>query len=719
MELELYEKYADHCFRDKPAPCSSACPLGLDVRKFVERVRSSKWNSAYSYYREQALFPVIVSLVCHAPCRNSCVREHIDTGINIPLLEQTVVSKAKGRLRKFQLPKRDEKIAVIGAGMAGLSCAQRLLSHGYQVDVYERELSAGGRVLDLIDPKVCRADIEKTFSVYDRFSFLPCRNIASVQELNGYDAVCVTCSGDNSALLEETGQKGVFFSAEDLHTLQITETMAVGLDMARRIEEFFQMGDWSKTGNPYHAPQPDERFYALYQNSHACEAYADPEKEASRCLLCNCDACQQVCPIIQKEKKFPRRITSDIIASIKANVTGRPGVRMAAACTFCGKCKEVCPESIDMGACFREARIDFYEDGHFAPAFHDYWMSELFFVQSDEAYYLHNEENKATELFFPGCQMGASNPELVKSCYEFIQKTSEKTGLLLSCCGVPAEWAGDVKTREKITDRIRKVWEELDRPLFIMGCTACQNNMKRYLPEVRTITIYQWIVQHREQLPYQSKTGEAIVFDSCGAGNDSEIKDAVRDLVGICGYSVRETANLPSCCGFGGHIYPSNPELFEQMLPDIPKGDQFIVYCSNCKDVFAWKGFQPRHILEEIFELEENESRMPDLLERREKRKALKRYYSGEKEMCIKETIKVEIPENVLTDMNRLLVLKSQVTEIIREAEETGVKFLDSDQGLFYANHQYQHMTVWVCYRKMGNSYLVEDVYLHHLEIKE
>ncbi len=816
MQLEWYEHFADGCFRDTPPPCSSSCPLGLDVRKFADRAGNGKWNSAYRVYREHVLFPGIVSTVCHAPCRGSCVRANGecagdngagcgsdvaagqskeraadngdrkdrnvgDRAVDLKMIEQACVEKAGGKPRKFKLPEKPERIAVVGAGMDGLSCALRLVSHGYPVTIFDMNTTPGGRVLEMMDPEACRADIEMSFSVYDEASFRLGNKVGSLDELNEYNAVYLAVTGEWRDEIIAAEREGLFITAAEDSSMPVTERMACGLNAADHIEFWFQLGDKAEYTRLYGSEEPDHRYYGLHygtgsetgsgiRSDHSatascCDTNGSqaliPEAEAARCWQCNCEECYKVCPVMQREKQFPQRMTAYVIGTLWPNMTRRPGVKMLTGCTMCGKCGDACPENIDMGECLREARKDFYNSGHFAPAYHDYWMQELEFVQSDEAYLLYTgnkgiisentngsepegmtgSRDHASAVLFPGCQLGASDPELVIRSYEFLQRTCDDPALLLSCCGVTAEWAGDDKTRTEITDRIRDEWKDLGEPVFITGCSACKANLGRYLPEIEVVSLYRWMADRKDALHGMAGNGKeeactassesadgiqdackTVIYDPCGADDDEDTKAAVRELAESIGMTVTEADDgaMPVCCGFGGHIYPSNPDLFDAMKPVLPEGAELTVYCANCRDAFVSKGCEASHILEKVFGIEKIDYTAADPTERRDNRRKLRAFYTGEKIVENERRYNLEIPEELREKLERMLILEEQVYETFEHAEDTKEKFLDRETCLFYASRRFRNMMVWISYRENPKGgFILEDVYRHRVEIKE
>lgn len=130
MDITEMERFADDCFRDAPPPCSCVCPFGLDVRKLMEKIRRGSYSAAYRQYRESVIFPDIVSQICPAPCTEACVRARLDRGVALRSLEAACVSGANStHPTRYSIMPKDQHIAVVGAGLAGLACTLRRTSY--------------------------------------------------------------------------------------------------------------------------------------------------------------------------------------------------------------------------------------------------------------------------------------------------------------------------------------------------------------------------------------------------------------------------------------------------------------------------------------------------------------------------------------------------------------------------------------------------------------
>ncbi len=140
----------------KTPPCADGCPNETNIREFLTTISWSDDNGgnhaeafekAWNILTEKNPFPSVCGRVCPHPCENNCNRNHKDGAVSINNLERFVGDFALQNnfgLQKISEENYTEKIAVIGAGPAGLSCAYQLARRGYSVSVYEAFSKAGG-----------------------------------------------------------------------------------------------------------------------------------------------------------------------------------------------------------------------------------------------------------------------------------------------------------------------------------------------------------------------------------------------------------------------------------------------------------------------------------------------------------------------------------------------------------------------------------------------
>jgi NADPH-dependent glutamate synthase beta subunit-like oxidoreductase/NAD-dependent dihydropyrimidine dehydrogenase PreA subunit len=125
-------------------PCRVACPAGVDIRSYIYFVRNGMMEEAVDLLREQLPFPAITGRVCPHPCEAECSRNEIDEAVNINAVERFTADYWLTE-RAYQVKKiYSDKIAIIGSGPAGLSCAYFLCRMGYSVTVFESLPVLGG-----------------------------------------------------------------------------------------------------------------------------------------------------------------------------------------------------------------------------------------------------------------------------------------------------------------------------------------------------------------------------------------------------------------------------------------------------------------------------------------------------------------------------------------------------------------------------------------------
>ncbi len=146
----MYE--ASRCLNCIKKPCSAKCPLGIDVPGFMSKIKKKDFCGAYFKICERSPFPAICSEICppYKCCESECVQKHKGSPVQIRKLESLMAniysnsgSNKKTSTDILKMEKK-RKVAIIGSGPAGLSCAYYLKKYGHNVIIFEKLPNVGG-----------------------------------------------------------------------------------------------------------------------------------------------------------------------------------------------------------------------------------------------------------------------------------------------------------------------------------------------------------------------------------------------------------------------------------------------------------------------------------------------------------------------------------------------------------------------------------------------
>jgi len=123
-------------------PCNHICPAGNDVQGFLNALAHNETDKALEILLRSTPFPSICGRACPAPCMESCNRIEIDGAVNVRQMER--YAGDHGQVTIEPMTERDERVAIVGSGPAGLTAAYHLARFGYQVKVFESGPEIGG-----------------------------------------------------------------------------------------------------------------------------------------------------------------------------------------------------------------------------------------------------------------------------------------------------------------------------------------------------------------------------------------------------------------------------------------------------------------------------------------------------------------------------------------------------------------------------------------------
>jgi len=125
-------------------PCQAACPAGVDIRGYIYLLNQGDFDGAIKLLREALPLPAVTGHVCFHPCETECARKEVDESLNINSLERFIADYWLKEKAEPMLRLHVGKVAIVGSGPAGLSCAYFLIRMGYPVTVFESMSEPGG-----------------------------------------------------------------------------------------------------------------------------------------------------------------------------------------------------------------------------------------------------------------------------------------------------------------------------------------------------------------------------------------------------------------------------------------------------------------------------------------------------------------------------------------------------------------------------------------------
>jgi heterodisulfide reductase subunit A len=209
------------------SPCTFACPAGIKAHGYVSLMRSGLFEEAMDLILEDVPIPGSLGRACYAPCEDECTRSELEGAVPLRLLKRFA---ADYYYERFPEPKhgtpdglRDEKVAVVGSGPAGLSAAYDLAKRGYRVTIFEGDEQPGGMLRYAIPAyrlpnEVVDRDIKNVTALGVELELGERIQELATLEARGFDAVFVACGAARDRMMGIEGEdlEGVLSSLDFL-----------------------------------------------------------------------------------------------------------------------------------------------------------------------------------------------------------------------------------------------------------------------------------------------------------------------------------------------------------------------------------------------------------------------------------------------------------------------------------------------------------------------
>lgn len=770
MDHKRIVEFEGKCTREQPAACNATCPVHVDARAMLAEIKAGRFTEAFNIYSKSIPFPRILGYICDHPCQIACKRGEAGDAIAIARLERTCVQLVPATEAKVTASSsKEQRVAVVGAGLSGLTVAHDLAKKGYQVTLFESSSNLGGRLRAYsageLPPQIISNDLVvlDKLGVARQLNTNVGRDIPFITLCQDYDAVYLgtgIVSQEFKLPLDQQGQliidpitfateqEGVFAGGTLARGKNYSPigSVADGRRAAISIDRFLQgvsLTAVRENEGPFEtklftSTQGVEPLAVIPGNNSGFYTEGEAIQEANRCLQCECLECIKSCEYLAHFKGYPKQYIRQINHNLKMVMGRREANTLINSCSLCGLCEAVCPEGLNLGDLCQAARCEMVKKGKMPPSAHDFPLRDMEFSNGEQcALTRHQPGYQASSyLFFPGCQLSACAPGHVEKVYDYLrEKLSGGVGLMLRCCGAPAEWSGRQELFGAELKKIKDQWEELGKPRVILACSTCYQMFKKYLPDMEVISL--WQLYHQFGLPQVDQAQRpalVAVHDACTSRQEGQIHGQVREIILKLGCQIEElptSRDKTECCGYGGLMQFANRGLADEVIKRRINESEadYVVYCAICRDNFAAKGKKTYHLLDLIYGEGDPLApvkRGPGYSQRRENRVRLKNKLTknlwGDKMSEEKESyekIKLIIPEAIGELMENRLILVEDVQRVIEYAERTGNKMLDGKTGHYLARFRPVSVTYWVEYLPQGDGFMIYNTYSHRMEIIE
>ena len=242
---ENYRENREDVMPTGTAPCKAACPAHVPVQGYLKLAAQGRYTDALELIKKENPFPAVCGRICNKRCEAECTRGSVDEAVAIDEVKRFIADHDMNEATRF-IPKMvnqigrpyTEKIAIIGAGPAGMSCAYYLANKGYPVTVFDRNPVPGGMLTlgipafrlekDVLNAEI---DILREMGVEFRCGVEVGKDV-TIQQLRdeGYKGFYLAIGAQKSAKLNIPGEEleGVFGGVEFLREVNLGNKPAVG-----------------------------------------------------------------------------------------------------------------------------------------------------------------------------------------------------------------------------------------------------------------------------------------------------------------------------------------------------------------------------------------------------------------------------------------------------------------------------------------------------------
>lgn len=347
----------------------------------------------------------------------------------------------------------------------------------------------------------------------------------------------------------------------------------------------------------------------------------EAEREAARCRQCECKLCMKECIMLNDYTECPKSLFKKYLEEGYENLDHM----IAYSCNECSQCTLRCPKEFNMKGIFTALKEDYAEKNNGLVPLEilkesdrtqekecgdEYCTRVDGSLQKKEV----PKKQKTKYVFVPGCTVSAYSPKGVENIVKHLKEClgHENVGALLQCCGKVTRFIGETEKFEERNKKAIDILDDMGAEVIITVCPSCYKVFKETAKNQKVIAYWD-LMKNLIGIPETARgigIGSDVVFnihDSCVTRDETSHHESVRWVLDELGYNwteIERNGKNTRCCGVGGMVCSSNPELYERVYTRRANDfDQhnIVTYCGSCRGTMQAAGKDAVHILDLLF----------------------------------------------------------------------------------------------------------------------
>ena len=347
----------------------------------------------------------------------------------------------------------------------------------------------------------------------------------------------------------------------------------------------------------------------------------EAEREAARCRQCECKLCMKECIMLNDYTECPKSLFKKYLEEGYENLDHM----IAYSCNECSQCTLKCPKEFNMKGIFTALKEDYAEKNNGLVPLEilkesdrtqekecgdEYCTRVDGSLQKKEV----PKKQKTKYVFVPGCTVSAYSPKGVENIVKHLKEClgHENVGALLQCCGKVTRFIGETEKFEERNKKAIDILDDMGAEVIITVCPSCYKVFKETAKNQKVIAYWD-LMKNLIGIPETARgigIGSDVAFnihDSCVTGDETSQHESVRWVSDELGYNwteIERNGKNTRCCGVGGMVCSSNPELYERVYTRRANDfDQhnIVTYCGSCRGTMQAAGKDAVHILDLLF----------------------------------------------------------------------------------------------------------------------